>query len=130
MPKKYRKTPSVAAEMLPRYKLVVEVLAGVVSVSEAARRLGLSRVRFQSVMHRGLEGLLEGLRVKTPGRPERPSWEKELREETLRLRRENEQLLKQAQRTERLLGLARGLLTSRRTPRQSHGAKRMKTEDE
>jgi len=130
MSKSYQKAPRVSRELMPRYKAVSEVLAGVLTVSEAARRLKLSRNRFQSVMHRALEGLIEGLRMKAPGRPPRSEWEKALREETERLRRENERLTKQAESTDQLLGLARGLLTTRKGPRQSRGARRAKTEDE
>jgi hypothetical protein len=81
-------------------------------------------------MHRALEGLLEGLRVKAPGRPRRPEWEKALREEAERLRRENERLVKQSEDTNQLLKLAQGLLATRTRPRQSRGARRAKTEDE
>jgi hypothetical protein len=130
MSKTYQRAPRVSAEVLPRYKAVSEVLAGVLTVSEAARRLKLSRNRFQTVMHRAMEGLLAGLRVKEPGRPVRPEWEKKLREETERLRRENERLMKQAQSTDRLLSLARGVLTTRSGPRHNRGVKRPQTEDE
>jgi uncharacterized coiled-coil DUF342 family protein len=130
MSKTYQKAPRVSPEVLPRYKAVSEVLAGVLTVSEAARRLKLSRNRFQSLLHRALEGLVEGLRVKQPGRPVRPEWEKALREETERLRRENERLTKQAESTDRLLSLARGVLTTRSGPRQNRGVKRAKTEGE
>jgi hypothetical protein len=129
MSKTYQRAPRVSADLLPRYQAVSEVLAGVLSVSEAARRLKLSRNRFQSVMHRAMEGLLAGLRVKEPGRPARPEWEKALREETERLRRENERLTKQAESTDRLLSLARGVLTTRSGRRQNR-VKRPKTEDE
>lgn len=130
MSKSYQRAPRVSRELLPRYKVVAEVLAGVLSVSAAARRLKLSRNRFQSVMHRALEGLLEGLQSKPPGRPKRPEWEKAMRERLLRLQRENERLQKQAQNTDRLLSLARGLLTSRPSPRERRVMKRAKTEDE
>lgn len=130
MPKSYQRAPRVSPDLLPRYKAVSEVLAGVLSVSEAARRLKLSRNRFQSLMHRALEGLLAGLRVKEPGRPPRPEWEKGLRQEAEALRRENERLTKQAKSTDQLLSLARGVLTIRRSPRQNRGVKRPKTEDE
>lgn len=130
MSKTYQKAPRVSRELLPRYRAVSEVLAGVLTVSEAARRLKLSRNRFQTVMHRAMEGLLEGLRVKAPGRPRRPESERALREEAERLRRENEKLVKQTENTDQLLDLARGLLTTRTRPRQSRGTRRAKTEDE
>lgn len=132
MSKDYRKAPRVESALMPRYKAVAEVLAGVVTVSEAARRLKLSRNRFQSVMHRAMDGLVAGLRVKKPGRPARPQWEQALREEAERLRRENERLTKEAQSTERLLSLARGLLASTRksSPEKRARVKRPKTEDE
>jgi hypothetical protein len=56
MAKSYTPAPRVPSELLPRYKVMLEVLSGELTVSEGARRLGLSRNHFQTLMHRGLGG--------------------------------------------------------------------------
>jgi hypothetical protein len=126
MAKNYKPMPQVPEPVKERYRTVTEVLSGAITVSEGARRLGLSRNRFQSVMHRGLEALIQSLHGE-PGRPAMPESERRLREEMLALQRENERLRKRAETTERVLGLARGLLRGRmergmRTPRRRDDA--------
>lgn len=116
----YVKTPEVPAEVAPLYEAVLKVLAGYSTQDEAAEALGLSRVQFQSVMHRGLAGLLGSLRPQKRGRKATPEAEKELRAKVERLERENAQLKAQVERTSRMMGLAsewmrRGLEAS---PRQ------------
>jgi hypothetical protein len=130
MAKKYTPAPQVPPDLLTRYKTVLEVLSGEVTVSEGARRLNLSRVVFQSLMHRGLEGFLEGLSVKPAGRPKTPAREVRLREESARLKRENEQLRKKVETTDRLLGVASGLLRGRMDRQKTPTNADDQTEDE
>src|SRR5262245_49522312 len=113
MAKGYTPMPRVPADLKDRYEVVTEVLSGAITVSEGARRLGLSRNRFQTLEHRGIEALVQALEAQKGGRPAVPKEERRLREEALRLRRENERLKKRAQTTERILGLARGLIQGR-----------------
>jgi len=54
---KYTPAPEVPSELQDRYQAVLEVLSGQTTVSEAARRLGMPRNHFQTIMHRGLEGM-------------------------------------------------------------------------
>jgi transposase-like protein len=129
MAKSYTPAPRVPSELLPRYKVMLEVLSGAMTVSEGARRLGLSRNHFQSLMHRGLAGLLEALRGKPSGRPSPPGKERQLREESARLKRENERLRKRAETTDRLLGLASGLLKGRMDRGKRRSDKRDAAED-
>jgi helix-turn-helix protein len=118
MAKGYTGRPPVPRVLLPRYQAVLEVLSGELTVSEAARRLGISRNQFQSVMHRGLQGLLNDLAPRKAGRPGRSQPEKQLHQQLLRLRQENERLRKRVETTDRLLGLASGLLRGRTEPRR------------
>lgn len=117
----YTPAPEVPQELRSRYELVLGVLSGALTVSEAARRLGMSRNRFQTLMHRGLEGLLERLAPGTPGRPSRPAREVELEAELARVTREKERLQERAAMTERLMATAgeflRGRPATQRTPR-------------
>jgi transposase-like protein len=113
-----KKSDYVAAPLLTekdreRLSTVMLVVAGELTVTEAATRLGLSRNRFQTIMHRALTGLIDGLRVQAPGRPAKPVEQTLLEEENHNLRRENERLKQQAESTERLLGIAGEMLKGR-----------------
>jgi transposase-like protein len=115
----YTPAPSVPEDLRLRYQIVLEVMSGALTVSEAARRLGMSRNRFQTLMHRGLEGMLERLAPGAPGRPPKPEREAQLEAELEKVRRENSRLQQRVEMTERLMGLAGEVL--RGTP---GGAKR------
>src|SRR5512138_3499791 len=90
--KTYEPAPEVPPELRERYATMLEVLQGRITVSEGARRLGMSRNHFQTLMHRGLKGLLAGVTPGEPGRPGKPAREAELEAEAEKLRRENERL--------------------------------------
>jgi transposase-like protein len=113
MAKSYKRLPEIPPEMQERYRVMVEVLSGAVTVREGARRLGLSRNQFQSLLHRGLEGLVNGISSHTGGRPPVPEKERRLQEEREDLQRENDRLRRQVETTDRLLGIASGLLKGR-----------------
>ena len=110
MTKSYTAMPAVPPEMAERYRIVMEVLSGALSVSEGARKAGLSRNHFQSLLHRASAGIIEGLSPKEAGRPPMPKSERRLQLETLRLKKENERLLQRAHVSDRLLGVATNLL--------------------
>jgi transposase len=113
----YEKQPAVSPEMRERYRVMLEVLAGALSVSEGARQLGLSRNHFQTLMHRGLAGMIEAMTPKAPGRPATPAREAELAAENERLRRDNERLQGRVDTIDRLLGVASDMLQGRVTAR-------------
>ncbi len=114
MAKNYTAMPQVPPEMVERYRIVMEVLSGALSVSEGARKAGLSRNHFQTLLHRASAGIIEGLSPREAGRPPMPKAERNLRGETLRLKKENERLLQRAHVTDRLLGVATNLLHPKR----------------
>jgi len=111
--KTYTALPRVPPELAARYETVMAVMSGSLSVSEAARRLSLSRNHFQSLVHRALGSLIEELEPKTGGRPPMPPRERQLEEEAGRLRLENERLARRVETAERILGVASGLLQGR-----------------
>ena len=113
MAKSYIAAPKLPRELSERYQIITEVMAGTLSVSEAARRLGLSRNRFQSLLHRGLAGLVEGIAVQAAGRPAMPESERQLRDQVERLERDKQQLQQRLETAERILGLASGMLKGR-----------------
>ena len=88
------------------YEAVLRTLSAELTVTAAADSVGLSRLRFQTRMHRGLSGLLEGLAEKPRGRRATPETEKTLREEVAALRKENQRLRAQVNSTVRMMGLA------------------------
>lgn len=127
MPRKksYTPAPPVPPELMQRLALIVEVLAGMRTVSEAARALGISRNHFQSLLHRGVTGLVDSITPKEAGRPAKPREVAALQAQLAKLRRENERLLDRVGSTERLLAAASGLLHGRIRPtgRQSRALK-------
>ena len=112
----YTPLPTVPQELLPRLAAIVEALAGLKSVSEAARSLGLSRNHFQTILHRAVLALAESITLKKGGRPARPSTITTLQVQLKRLQRENARLQRRVDSTERLLEVAGGLLKGRIRP--------------
>lgn len=119
--KNYTPAPQVAPEQTQRLTLILEVLAGKTTVSEAARTLGVSRNHFQTILHRALTGLVEAISPKAGGRPAKSKEVKNLEAEVLRLRQENAELSERAGTTDRLLELASGLLHGRIRPMSRAG---------
>jgi hypothetical protein len=129
MKKTYEPTPQVPQELLERYRAILAVLSGETTVSQAARSLGLSRNHFQSLMHRGLSGLIEGIGKKPPGRRGKPEDQKEAAEETRRLQKDNERLRHRVETTDRLLLVASDLLKGRLQLRSRSKRSNRKAED-
>jgi transposase len=118
MPRKksYTPAPPVPPELMQRLALIVEVLAGMRTVSDAARALGISRNHFQTILHRGVTGLTDSITPKQAGRPARPREVAVLQAQIEKLKRENERLQDRVGSTERLLAAASGLLHGRIRP--------------
>lgn len=126
MTKSYTPLPEVPAEIVERYRIVMEVLSGALSVSEGARKAGLSRNHFQTLLHRASAGIIEGLSPKEAGRPPMPTPERSLWLELRRVKKENQRLHHRAHVSERLLGVATSLVhkerkSKRKTPREPEG---------
>jgi len=114
--KSYTAAPQVAPAQAERLSLILEVLAGRSSVSQAARALGMSRNHFQTLLHRGLAALVQEITPKAGGRPAKPAELNALEAELKRLRRENAELSRRVGTTDRLLEVASGLLHGRIRP--------------
>src|SRR5260370_12006893 len=81
MSKSYTPQPEVPENLQERYRTIVQVLSGELTVSAAATSLGLSRNQFQTVMHKALLGMIEALEPRPPGPQPMPEKEKRLSEE-------------------------------------------------
>lgn len=133
----YTRAPEVPPQVMPRLVAVVEVLAGLKTVSEAARSLDLSRNHFQTILHRGVLALVRSITVKAGGRPATAPELTALQKELKKLKRENAHLKKRVDSTDRLLEVAGGLLhgrirptgRQRRTRKSSAGSSRHEDSD-
>ena len=68
MGRRKQKNPQEKARL--RAQLIMKVRCGLMTASEAARQLGVSRKTYYKWEQRGLSALLYGLSDQTPGRPE------------------------------------------------------------
>jgi len=115
-PSGYQREPQVPTAIKDRYALVVAALSGELEVAEAARRAGLSRNRFQTLMHRAQQALIQSLEPKPPGRSPRPARQLELEQELERTQHQNEKLQGRVDTIDRLLGVASDMLQGRIEP--------------
>jgi predicted DNA-binding protein (UPF0251 family) len=91
----YTKKPSAESSVLSKLDVIVRVQSGLMTVSDGARALGLSRNHFQTVMHEALGAMIESLTPKKAGRPAKDQHLKELEDESGKLQKENDELKKQ-----------------------------------
>jgi hypothetical protein len=115
-PSTYTPSPQVPEELAPRLAVILAVLSGEKSVSEAARELHLSRNHFQSLLHRSLGAVIETLTPKEPGRPPPDEALSELHKHLKRLEQENARLKRRVEATNELITVAGELLHGQRRP--------------
>lgn len=109
----YEPAPEVPQRLKLRYETMLRVLSGSITVTEGARQLYMSRNHFQTLLHRGLKGLLAGVTPKEAGRPGKPPAQADLEREVQRLRQENERLRERTELIDRLIGVASGVIQGR-----------------
>lgn len=112
----YTPTPEVPQDLAPRLALILQVLSGAKTVSEAAREANLSRNHFQSLLNRSLHSMIEALNPKEPGRKPKPQVLSELEQQLKRLERQNSRLKKRVEATDELIMVAGELLHGQRRP--------------
>lgn len=88
-----RKKPNHPKAM-QRAQLIMQVRCGLMTASEAAKQLGVSRKTYYKWEQRGLSSLLDSLSDQQPGRPEKEENPAEavLEKQLAELKRENELL--------------------------------------
>jgi hypothetical protein len=120
----YEPAPEVPQRLKLRYETMLRVLSGALTVTEGARQLYMSRNHFQTLLHRGLKGMLAGVTPKEAGRPGKAPAQAALEREVQKLRQENERLRERTELLDRLIGVASGVIQGRvRTPRTRKVAK-------
>ena len=67
------KRPSAQQTMRLRAEMIMKVRCGLISASQAAHQLGVSRKTYYKWEQRGLNALLDGVANQSPGRPVRAS---------------------------------------------------------
>ena len=94
------------AQTRQRAELILKVRAGLLTATQAAQELGTSRKTYYKWEKRALEGMLEGLSERKPGRPPPPAVDVEKED----LRKKVEQLEEQVNAQQRLLRLRASLM--------------------
>lgn len=98
-------SPATSA-MAERLKLVRAVIAKEISISEAARQAGMSRVNMQTLVHRAERALMEALAPRQTGPTPRPARERELKDQAEALRGRVTMLEAQLQAADEMMGAA------------------------
>jgi transposase InsO family protein len=114
----YTPTPEVPQELAPRLALILQVLSGAKTLSEAAREANLSRNHFQSILNRSLGSMVQALTPQEPGRKPQPQALSALEQRLKKLERENSRLKKRVEATDELIMVAGELLHGQRQPGQ------------
>src|SRR5215831_8178406 len=117
-PSTYTQAPEVPPELLPRMAAIIQAIAGLKTVSEAAREVNLSRNHFQTLMHETLMAMIATISPKAVGRPAKPQAMSDLEQRLKRLERENGRLKKRVAATDELILIAGELLHGKREPGQ------------
>src|SRR5262245_28800311 len=129
--KRYVPAPKVTKEMATRVQAALEAASGHLSTAEAARRVGVSRVRFHTLMNRGLSGFISALEPQPTGRKPKSPEVVELEERLHRLEKENAQLKARQETVDRLLGVAADVAAGRlKVAARQAGAKAEPATDE
>jgi len=121
-------TPPSDETLRRRYQEILAVLAGTQTVAGAARALALPRNHFQTILHRGMAGLIDGITPRPAGRPAKPAREAELEAENARLKAKVAAMEERSAMVDRLLAVA-GRVASGRTPLRPPRRKKSPTEN-
>ena len=120
-PSTYHERPAVPSEMKRRFELMKAVLGDRITISEAARELGIARVNMQSLAHRVEAAMVEALTPRPSGPRPKPESEKHLEARVKELEKRNAKLEEQLQAADAMMGAAGEIIRSLRglPPRNS-----------
>ena len=110
----YENEPQVPPEIRERYDLVLEVIGGRKSISEAAKQLGIARVNMQAIVHRAKAAISMALVPRTPGPTPTPETEKQLKARVEELEKTKAKLERQLQAADDMMMAAGEIIRSLR----------------
>jgi transposase-like protein len=113
-PSTYEGRPTVPAEHQRRFDLIRAVIGERITMSEAARELGIARVNMQTAVHRAEAAIASTLMPRTTGPAAKPRREKELEAEVKLLAKRNAKLEEQLQAQDDMLAVAGEIIRSLR----------------
>lgn len=105
-PSTYEPQPEIPAELERRFEVVMDAIAGRITIVEAAEALSIARVNMQTMIHRAQAAIVESLQPRPTGPKPKPSAEKVLESEVERLQKENLKLKTQLQAADDMMGAA------------------------
>ena len=123
----YVPVPTISEAHVERYRMVMAAATGQLSVSEAAKRLGMSRNHFQTLLHRGEGALIEAIVPHPAGRKRRSAREVELEQEVERLQRQVSKLQAQSESSDQLLTVVSQMLKGKVRLQSTPATRRKKT---
>src|SRR5688572_33072051 len=91
-PTSYTKQSEIPAALAQRFTVIRAVLGEQMTISEAARELGMARVNMQAVVHRVEAAVITALQPRPTGPEPTPAAEKQLRGRVEELEKENAKL--------------------------------------
>ena len=91
----YENQPEVPPELKQRYDVIRAVLGMRMTISEAAKQLGIARVNMHTLAHRAEAAILSALQPRPTGPTPLPETEKKLNAQVEQLQKENAKLTKQ-----------------------------------
>jgi transposase-like protein len=118
--KTYTPMPEVPEAVREKFLTVMAVQSGAMTVSDGARKLGMSRNQFQSLMHKAMAGMIDAMTPKSPGRKPLPAEQATLRAEREKLKRENDKLKTQVGTTHQMLEMVADIFNRRIDRATSH----------
>jgi hypothetical protein len=111
--KTYTPAPEVDRELQTTWEAILEAYVGMITVTEGAKRLGLSRNHFQTKMHKAMAAAVETLMPQPKGRKPKPPREQELEAKNAELERELRKANQRAESAERILEVATAFVKER-----------------
>src|SRR5262245_35970054 len=102
----YQARPTVPPDHQRRFDLIRAVIGERLSISEAAKELGIARVNMQTIVHRAETAIAETLQPRSTGPTPKPAEVKELAAQVKLLAKRNMKLEEQRQAQDGVLGAA------------------------
>jgi hypothetical protein len=113
-PSTYETQPEIPSELNKRFSLIRAVVAERMTISDAARELGIARVNMQTLVHRAEAAIVTALEPRSTGPVPKPATEKKLEARVAQLEKDNAKLKKQLQAADDMMMAAGEIIRSLR----------------